>query len=93
MKIVDGRFSRAYLLPEQVTPEGMSLLFQSGSLVAIGSAAAVVSFPVAYGQVPTVVATPGATATRLNVNAVTQTGFTWQADIAGTASWQAIGVK
>lgn len=93
MRIVDGRFSRVQALPEAITPESMSQLFQGGTLVAVGSAAAVVSFPVAYGQIPTVATALGATVTRVRVTAVTPTGFTWVSDITGTASWLAVGVK
>lgn len=96
-KIVDGRLPRGAILEQRVTGRELSYLFQSGLGVAIGSVAAWVSFPVVYGQVPVVVASPMGALTQpiptVMVNSVTTTQFMWISNVPGSASWIAYGVK
>jgi len=95
VKIVDGRITSEHILSGEVTEKEMTLLFQSGRLVAIGSAAAWVSFPVSYGQIPTVVASPAGNQPNTYARVLTiETGrFQWVADAPGSADWIAFGVK
>jgi len=96
VKIVDGRVIGEHILSGEVTEKEMTLLFQSGRLVAIGSAAAWVSFPVAYGQIPTVVASPVGTEEPIisvRINDIETGRFQWQSSAPGSADWIAFGVK
>ncbi|MBW2650678.1 MAG: hypothetical protein JRC66_06655 [Deltaproteobacteria bacterium] len=95
VKIVDGRVISEHILSGEVTDKEMSLLFQSGRLVAIGSAAAWVSFPISYGEIPTVVACPAGNQVNTYARVLdVETGrFQWVADAPGSANWIAFGVK
>lgn len=94
-KIVDGRIVSEYILSGEVTEKEMTLLFQSGRLVAIGSAAAWVSFPVAYGEIPTVVASVAGSGDNVfaRVTSIETGRFQWISDAPGSADWIAYGVK
>lgn len=93
VKVADGRVVGDNILVGEVTGDKLSYLFQSGSLVSIGSAAAWVSFPVAYGQIPAVTTAPGTGLNFARVLQVTSTQFQWISNVPGSASWIAFGVK
>lgn len=97
-KIVDGRVISQYILSGEVTDRDLALLFQSGRLVKVGSVASVVSFPVAYGQIPAVVASPSGedwsgVFARVTIRKQYATSFEWIADTPCSADWIAYGVK
>lgn len=95
VKIVDGRVTHENVLVSEITQENLTLLFQSGYLTQIGSVAANVAFPVSYGQIPTVVASPAGNwpNTYARVLGITPDSFQWVADAPGSADWLAFGVK
>lgn len=95
VKIVDGRVVGEHIIGEEVTPDKLTYLFQSGSLAAIGSVAAWVSFPVAYGQVPAIVASPAGLGTNAyaRVSDIETGRFRWIANAPGSANWIAYGVR
>lgn len=96
-KIVDGRINSGSILEQRVTGRELSYLFQSGLGVAIGSVAAWINFPISYGQIPVVVASPMGALEQptptVMVNSVTATGFMWISNVPGSASWMSFGVK